>query len=402
MSEKSTAPIVIVGGGLAAGTAVTELRDQGYAGPIALFTDEPHAPYERPPLSKGYLLGKDPVEKVRVHDDGWYADHAVDLHASSRVEAIDTEGRLVRAGGEDYSYDTLLLATGARPRRFAMADRSGADVHYLRTLEDATRLREHFLEGARVGIVGAGWIGLEVAAAARLAGCAVTIWESAPAPLHRVLGQDVGMLFAELHRDRGVELRLGAHLESIDSAGGAAIVRESTGEVTEADLLVVGVGVEPAVELAAAAGLAVDDGILVDAHLRTSAPHVFAAGDVANVDHPVLGRRIRVEHWDTAIKHGKVAAAGLIGREAVADDLPYFFTDQYELGIEYVGNPGPEGFDDVVIAGQTEGAVESRVFRVFWLRRGIVVAGMHVNDWDAITRIRELVGTRASADELRF
>ena len=400
-ADPTTEPVVIVGGGLAAGTAVTQLRDSGYTGPIVLLCDEPHEPYERPPLSKAYLLGKEPAEKAAVHEPSWYEEHNVDLRTGTRVDAIDTERHVVRAAGEDVPYRTLLLATGARPRAFAMADTSGAEVHYLRTIEDSTSLRSRFAEGTRVGIVGAGWIGLEVAAAARLGGCAVTVWETASVPLERVVGDEVGQLFAELHRDRGVDLRLNAALEAIESRGDAAAVVEKGGTETEVDLIVVGVGVEPAAELAASAGIDVDNGILVDGHLRTSAPDVFAAGDVANVDHPVLGRRIRVEHWDTAIKHGKVAAAGLVGEDAVADDLPYFFTDQYDLGLEYVGNPGPEGFDQVVITGQTDGPVENRVFRVFWLRDGVVVAGMHVNDWDAIARVRELVGTRASDEELR-
>ncbi|MGN6721515.1 MAG: NAD(P)/FAD-dependent oxidoreductase [Marmoricola sp.] len=400
MSEKSTDPVVIVGGGLAAGTAVTELRERGYAGPIILFAEEPHAPYERPPLSKAYLMGKDPAEKAAVHEPAWYSEHDVDLRTGTRVDSIDVAGHFVHAGGEEVPYRSLLLATGARPRAFALADNGGGEVHYLRTIEDSTELRQRFSEGARVGIVGAGWIGLEVAAAARLAGCDVTVWEAAATPLQRVLGDEVGELFAQLHRDRGVDLRLSASLEAIKAEGDTTVV-EADGSRTEVDLLVVGVGVEPAVELALAAGMEVDNGILVDAKLRTSAPDVFAAGDVANVDHPVLGHRLRVEHWDTAIKHGKVAAAGLLGEDAVADDLPYFFTDQYDLGIEYVGNPGPEGFDQVVITGQTDGPVENRVFQVWWLRDGLVVAGMHVNDWDAIARIREQVGTRASEADLR-
>ncbi|HWU32040.1 MAG TPA: FAD-dependent oxidoreductase [Marmoricola sp.] len=399
MSENSAHPIVIVGGGLAAGTTVTSLRDRGYSGPVILFADEPHLPYERPPLSKGYLLGKEAADSALVHDAAWYAEHSVDVRTGMRVDAVDTDRHLIRAGGEDIAYRGLLLATGARPRHLAIADNSGAEIHYLRTLDDSTALKARFGDGARVGIIGAGWIGLEVAAAARLAGCSVTVWEAASAPLQRVLGDEVGELFAQLHRERGVDLRLSAQLQSISEQGGVATV-EADGVRVEVDLLVVGVGVEPAVELAAAAGLAVDNGVLVDAHLRTSAPDVFAAGDVANLDHPVLGRRIRVEHWDTAIKHGKVAAAGLLGQDATADDLPYFFTDQYDLGIEYVGNPGPVGFDQVVISGDREGPVESRVFRVWWLRDGLVVAGMHVNDWDAIGRVRQLVGTRASSADL--
>ncbi len=400
MNDQSDHPIVIVGGGLAGGTAVTALRERGYDGGIVLFTDEPYLPYERPPLSKAYLLGNEPAEKAAVHDAAWYADHHVDVRTGTPVDSIEPARHVVHAGGAELAYRGLLLATGARPRHLAMADSSGAEVHYLRTLDDATALKEAFAAGARVGIVGAGWIGLEVAAAARIAGCAVTVWEMAATPLQRVLGDQVGELFAQLHREHGVDVHTGVTLEGVEAAGSTATVVEGSGRRTEVDLLVVGVGVEPAVELAAAAGLAIDNGVLVDAHLRTSAPDVFAAGDIANVDHPVLGRRLRVEHWDTAIKHGTVAAAGLLGEEAIADDLPYFFTDQYDLGIEYVGNPGPEGFDEVVIAGDTEGPVEKRVFRVWWLREGIVVAGMHVNDWDAIDRVRETVGSHTSEADL--
>ena len=397
----TTDPIVIVGGGLAGATAATALRERGYSGPLTLIADEAHPPYERPPLSKAFLLGKDPAEKAFVHDASWYAEQNIDLRTGIRVDAIDTADHTVHLGGEALHYRSLLLATGARPRHLALADDSGVETFYLRTMDEAAALRDRLKAGTRVGIIGAGWIGLEVAAAARLSDCVVTVWEMASAPLQRVLGDEVGALFAQLHRDRGVDLRLGVSLERIESHGNAGTVVEGDGTSTDIDLLIVGVGVEPASELAAAGGIDVDNGNVVDAALRTSAPDVFAAGDVANVDHPVLGRRLRVEHWDTAIKHGNVAAASMLGEAASADDLPYFFTDQYDLGIEYVGNPGPAGFDRVVITGQTEGPVESRVFRAFWLRDGVVVAGMHVNDWDAIARVRELVGTRASEADLR-
>jgi len=394
------APMVIVGGGLAAGTAVTELRERGYDGAIVLLTDEPHLPYERPPLSKAFLMGKEPAENAAVHDAAWYAGHDVDVRTGTRVDAIEPERHVVHAAGEEIAYRSLLLATGARPRPFAMADASGADVHYLRTLEDSTELKAAFTPGARIGIVGAGWIGLEVAAAARLADCEVTVWEMAATPLQRVVGDEVGELFARLHREHGVVVHTGITLEHIESAGGVATIVEGGGRRTDVDLVVVGVGVEPAIELAAAAHLDLDNGVLVDAHLRTSAPDVFAAGDIANVDHPVLGRRIRVEHWDVARTHGAVAAAGMLGEESVADALPYFFTDQYDLGMEYVGNPGPEGFDEVVITGDSDGPVENRKFRVWWLRDGVVVAGMHVNDWDAIDHIRETVGSHKSEADL--
>jgi 3-phenylpropionate/trans-cinnamate dioxygenase ferredoxin reductase subunit len=400
-----SAPIVLVGGGLATGTAVRELRTQGYDGGLVVVAGEPYPPYERPPLSKGYLLGNEPAEKALVNDPEWYAEHDVDLRTGVTVEAIDPGAHTLTAGGEELAWSGLVLATGARPRRLGLADDSGVPVHYLRTLDDSTALKEQLRPGARIGIIGGGWIGLEVASAARQAGAEVVVLEALDQPLLGVVGPEVGALFAQLHREKGVDVRTGVRIEQIavgsgqDSVG--ATIGLAGGDTLDVDRLVVGVGVTPVTELATASGIAVDNGILVDASLRTSAPDVYAAGDVANVDHPVLGHRLRVEHWDTAIKHGTVAAANLLGGQAVADHLPYFFTDQYALGLEYVGNPGPGGFDRVVVTGDTEGPVEGRAFRVWWLRGDRVVAGMHVNDWDAIDRVRELVGTDADEAALR-
>jgi 3-phenylpropionate/trans-cinnamate dioxygenase ferredoxin reductase subunit len=400
-----SAPIVLVGGGLAAGTAVRELRSQGYTGDLVVFAGEAHPPYERPPLSKGYLLGNEPAEKALVNVESWYAEHDVDLRTGVTVDSVDPEARTLRAGGEELTWTGLLLATGATPRRLAMADDSGAPVHYLRTLDDSTALKAYLAPGARIGIIGGGWIGLEVASAARQAGAEVVVLEALEQPLLNVVGPEVGALFAQLHREQGVDVRTGARIETIVAPSGADSVGTTIGlaggDTLTVDRLVVGVGVLPVADLAGSAGIDVDNGILTDAGLRTSAPGVFAAGDVANVDHPVLGRRVRVEHWDTAIKHGTVAATNLLGGQAAADHLPYFFTDQYALGLEYVGHPGPEGFDRVVVTGDTDGPVEGRAFRVWWLRGDRVVAGMHVNDWDAIDRVRELVGTDADEAALR-
>ncbi len=394
-------PIVLVGGGLATGTAVRELRSQGYDGDLVVIAGESHPPYERPPLSKGYLLGKEPAEKALVNVESWYAEHDVDLRTGVTVESVDPDARTLRAGGEDLEWTGLLLATGAMPRHLALADDSGAPVHYLRTLDDSTELKARLEPGARIGIIGGGWIGLEVASAAQQAGSEVVVLEALEQPLLNVLGPEVGALFAQLHREKGVDVRTGVRIDSIDSSSDGPTIGLAGGDTLTVDRLVVGVGVAPVADLAADAGIAVDNGILVDARLRTSAPGVYAAGDVANVDHPVLGHRLRVEHWDTAIKHGTVAATNLLGGDAVADHLPYFFTDQYALGLEYVGHPGPDGFDHVVITGDTEGPVEGRVFRVWWMRGDRVVAGMHVNDWDAIDRVRELVGTQADEAALR-
>jgi 3-phenylpropionate/trans-cinnamate dioxygenase ferredoxin reductase subunit len=384
-----SAPIVVVGGGLAAGTLVTQLRERGHDGPVVLLTEEAHPPYERPPLSKDLLLGKGEPEDAAVHERAWYADHGVDLRTGTAVTAIDLTERRVEAAGEWLDYDTLVLATGARPRHLAMADESGVPVVYLRTLDDSLALRAHLTEGNRIGIIGGGWIGLEVASAARQRGAEVTVLESLDLPLLRVLGPDVARVFADLHREHGVDLRTGVEVTAITPSGDGATVALGDGRALDVDVLVVGVGVQPATDLAEAAGLEVDNGIRTDSRLRTADEHVYAIGDVANVDHPMLGHPLRVEHWDTAIQHGKVLAATLTGTPAEASALPYFFTDQYDLGMEYVGNAGPEGYDRVVLTGDVPG----RVFRAWWLRGATVVAGMHVNDWDAIDEIRRVVGT---------
>ncbi|WP_310963636.1 NAD(P)/FAD-dependent oxidoreductase [Nocardioides terrisoli] len=380
-------PIVLVGGGLAAGTAATELRAGGYDGPVLLFTEESHLPYERPPLSKSYLMGKDPADKAAVHDQAWYDEHDVEVRTGTHVDSVDPTRKVVVAGGTETPYAGLLLATGAAPRHLPLADDSGVRPTYLRTLDDSTALREHLQPGRRIGIIGGGWIGLEVASAAREAGAEVVVLEALEQPLLRVLGPEVAAIFADLHREHGVDLRTGVQVTGIANRGDGARIALGDDSV-DVDHLVVGVGVAPNTALAEAAGLSIDNGIRVDAGLRTSAPGIWAAGDVANADHPGLGYPLRVEHWDTAIQHGKVAAANLAGGSATAEALPYFFTDQYDLGMEYVGNPGPEGFDRVVL----EGDVPGRVFRAWWVRGDRVVAGMHVNDWDAIDDVRARVG----------
>ncbi|WP_067432938.1 NAD(P)/FAD-dependent oxidoreductase [Nocardioides jensenii] len=378
--------IVIVGGGLAAAKATEELRERGHDGPITVLAGEDHLPYERPPLSKGILLGKDDADAATVLPRSWYDEHGVTLRTSSAVDSIDLEAGVVLVGEESIEFDRLLLATGSRPRHLALADDSGASVAYLRTLEDSAAIKASFGPGRRLVIIGGGWIGLEVAAAAREAGTDVTVVESLELPLLRVLGPEVAEHFAELHRSHGVDLRLSASVTGIDADG---TVHLADGESVASDLIVVGVGVEPVDDLARAADLAVDNGVLVDEGLRTSDPRVFAAGDVANHLHPVLGRRIRVEHWDTAIGQGQHAARAMLGEDGDYERLPYFFTDQYDLGMEYVGSVGPDGYTDV----QVEGDPATGTFRAYWVRDGLVVAGMHVNDWDATDAIKARVGT---------
>lgn len=375
--------ISIVGGGLAAATAATELREHGFDGDVVIYAREDHLPYERPPLSKEVLLGRKDVDSALVHDEAWYTANRVRLERGVAVTAIDPSTHTLRTepvgGGEaaEHRYDRLLLATGAAARHFDLADRVAEPI-YLRTIEDNTRLRAALRPGAKVVIVGAGWIGLEVASAARQKDAEVTVYEVADLPLLAVLGPEVAQLFEGLHRAHGVDLRLGTAVDE--------------GALTAADVVVVGIGAIPQTELAEHAGLDVDRGVLVDERLRTSDPDIYAIGDVANQQHPVLGRRIRVEHWDTAIEQAKVAAHNLMGEEEPYTHLPYFFTDQYDLGMEYFGSVGPDGYDRVDIEGDTDVA-NGGAFRAYWVKDGVVRAAMHANDWDASDAVRDSVGT---------
>lgn len=377
---------VIVGGGLAAAKAVEGLRSGGFDGRLTIVGEEPTAPYERPPLSKGYLMGTDERDSVLAHPAGWYDEHDVELLLGTRATTLDLAGHTVATSAGRVGYDRLVLATGSRPRHLAVAP-PGETVGYLRTLEDSDRLRSQLRPGRRVVLIGGGWIGLEVAAAARTLGCDVVVLEASERPLQRVLGAEVAEVFADLHTSRGVDLRTRVSVVGVEELGERAVVRLADGSAVEADVVVVGVGALPNTSLAEEAGLRVDDGVVVDEWLRTSHSAVLAAGDVARAYHPRLRRRVRVEHWDTAVAHGKAVARSILGEGRAADRLPTFFTDQYDVGIEYVGDPGPEGYDDVLVRGDRD----ARVFTAFWLRRGQVVAGMHMNDWQSTREIRRIV-----------
>ena len=389
---------VIVGAGLAGATAAQALRDEGFEGRVVLVGDEVERPYERPPLSKGYLLGESPRDKAFVHEPGWYAEHDVDLRLSTAVTKVDLYGHEVSlTDGDMLRYDALLLATGSSPRRLQVPGAELAGVHYLRRLQDSDALRAAFARSSRVVVIGAGWIGLEAAAAARAAGLDVTVVEPAPLPLLRVLGPEVAQIFADLHRDHGVDLRLGTGVAELLGADGAVTgVRLTDGSELATGLVVVGIGVTPNTRLAEDAGLAVSDGIDVDQHLRSSDPDVYAAGDVAAAEDPRLARRIRVEHWANARHQGRTAALSMLGRDAVHDRLPYFFTDQYDLGMEYTGYA--EGYDRVVLRGD----VGRRELIAFWLRSGRVVAGMNVNVWDVVEEVADLVRSARAVDTDRL
>jgi 3-phenylpropionate/trans-cinnamate dioxygenase ferredoxin reductase subunit len=395
------APFVIIGASLAGAKAAEALREAGHTGPITLIGDEAEPPYERPPLSKRYLTGSQERGKMFVHPRPWYAEHDIDLLVGTAATGIDRERRTVTlADGRTLGYGKLLLSTGAEPRRLPVPGAHADAVHYLRRVGDCERIKALFSTASRIALVGGGWIGLEVAAAARQAGIAATVLEADALPLARVLGPEIARVFVELHLEHGVDLRTDAKVAEIltDEGGRAAGVRLADGTRIDADAVIVGIGAVPNTDLAAKAGLAVDDGILVDAGLRTCDPDIYAAGDVANAYHPALGRHIRVEHWDNARKQGATAALSMLGRDVVYDRVPYFYTDQYDLGMEYAGHIGPGGYDEVLVRGDLPG----RKFLAFWLAGGRVVAGMNVNIWDVNKQIQHLVRTGGRIDKAKL
>ncbi|MEA2395086.1 MAG: 3-phenylpropionate/trans-cinnamate dioxygenase ferredoxin reductase component [Solirubrobacteraceae bacterium] len=385
----------IVGAGMAGGKAVETLRDEGFDGRVVLVGAEPERPYERPPLSKDYLRGEQERAKVYLQEEGWYAEHDVELRTGVTVERLDLAQRsVVLTGGESIAYDALLLATGAEPRRPPIPGADLDGVHVLRTLADSDALRAVLDRGGRLAVVGGGWIGCEVAASARQRGLDVTVIEPAELPLLRVLGPELGAFYRDVHAEHGVRLALGTGVEAIEGSGRAERVRTSGGATIDCDAVVLGVGVTPRTALAEGV-LDVDNGILVDASLRASVDGVYAAGDVANHDHPLLGR-VRVEHWANALEQGPTAARAMLGQDVVYDRVPYFFSDQYDVGMEYAGLSEPG--DEVVFRGDPA----TREFVAFWLRDGRLTAGMNVNVWDVNEHIQELVRSRATVDRARL
>ena len=388
---------IIVGASLAGAKAAETLRSEGFDGRLLLIGAEDELPYERPPLSKDYLRGETERETTYVHEEGFYAQQGIELHLGRRVVSVRTQSAEVELDdGTRIRYDRLLLATGARPRRLAVPGGDLDGVFYLRTLDGSEALRERLVHGGRVVVVGAGWIGAEVAASARQRGLEVTVVDPASVPLERVLGAEVGSIYRDIHADHGTRLLLGTGIESIEGSGGVERVRTTDGRTIESDFVVVGVGVEPRTELAIQAGLSVDNGILVDDQLATSAPDVFAAGDVANAFHPFYREHVRVEHWANALNQGPAAARSMLGRGVAYDRLPYFFSDQYEVGMEYSGYA--RTWDHVVFRGDPA----SREFVAFWLVGDHVVAGMNVNVWDVTAPIQRLIAERVAVDERKL
>jgi 3-phenylpropionate/trans-cinnamate dioxygenase ferredoxin reductase subunit len=380
---------VIVGAGLAGAKAAETLRDEGFDGRVVLIGAEPERPYERPPLSKDYLRGEAEREAAFVHPAAFYDERDIELRTETVVDALDLGTReLALAGGERLGFTKLLLATGAEPRRLPGAE----GVQYLRDFRDSDALKAVLDKGGRMAVIGAGWIGCEVAASARQKGLEVTLIEQASTPLEGVLGRELGEIYAAIHRDHGVEVLTGATVEAIESSR----VVLAGGRAVDCDHVVIGVGVAPRTALAEAAGLAVDNGIVVDERLRTSADGVFAAGDVANAAHPLLGARLRVEHWHNALEQGPAAARSMLGTGAPYDRIPYFFSDQYDVGMEYAGYATE--WDEVVFRGDVDG----REFIAFWVKDGRVLAGMNVNVWDVTDDIQALIRAGAPVDPARL
>jgi 3-phenylpropionate/trans-cinnamate dioxygenase ferredoxin reductase subunit len=395
MSREQT--FIVVGASLAGAKAAETLRAEGFDGRLVLIGAEDEHPYERPPLSKDYLRGEVGSEKLYVHEEGFYAEQSIDLRLGRTAVSLNTSANeLVLDDDERLRYDQLLLTTGAEPRRLPIPGGELDGVLYLRSVKDSDTLRERLDRGGMVVVVGAGWIGAEVAASARQRGLEVALLDPNSVPLERVLGIEVGAVYRDIHLGHGMQMLLGTSVEAFEGDGKVERVRTRDGRELECDFVVVGIGVEPRTQLAAQAGIAVDDGILVDEHLQTSAPGVFAAGDVANAHHPFYGERIRVEHWANALNQGPAAARNMLGRADAYDRLPYFFSDQYDTGMEYTGYA--RTWERVVFRGDPA----SREFIAFWLAGDRVVAGMNVNVWEMTDPIQRLIRERVAVEDRRL
>ena len=392
---------IIIGGGLAGAAAAEELRKQGFDGTIQLITKEAHAPYIRPPLSKGYLNGSEGLDAVFVHPQEWYAENRIELLTGTKAFGVNARAHEVTvSGGKPLHYDKLLIATGSSPRLLMIDGAELGGVHYLRTLDDSIALQKELTGGGRkLVLVGSGWIGMEVGATARTLGNDVTILERDPIPLANAIGDELGSMFADMHREHGVILRTSVVVERIvGSHGKVAGVALDSGEIIPADIVLIGVGAVPNVALADDAGIITENGIVVDQAMQTSDPDIFAAGDVANAFHPLVNMRLRSEHWANALNEGPAAARGMLGQNESFEDIPYFYTDQFDLGMEYSGYGPLTRGAKIVFRGDRE----KREFIAFWIRDDRVVAGMNVNVWDVNEQVQRIIRSNKVVDLARL
>lgn len=382
---------VVVGAGVCGAAAVQALREEGFEDRIVLVGDEPHVPYERPPLSKEYLQGKQDRDALFLRPETWYEDNAVERRPGMRVAEIEPGDRsVVLDDGDRIEADAVLLAPGGRPRR--MAAEPSERILYLRTIEDSDRIRSLVSAGVRLLVVGAGFIGAEVAASARVLGAEVTVIDIFEVPLQRVIGAEMGAILGEIHREEGVDLRMGDGVEAVEETADGVVVRTSGGVAVEGDVVVVGVGIDPNVELAEGLGATIENGIVVDEHCRTSVDGVYAAGDVANHFHPVFGRHVRVEHFDNALKQGAAAAKNMLGRDEPYVDPHWFWSDQFDHNLQYAGYA--EKWDEIVVRG----SIEDRNFAAFYLKDGVVLAALGLNRGKDVRRTMKLISARANPD----
>lgn len=381
---------VLIGGGHTSASAARALRKQGFDGKIVIVGDEVHAPYQRPPLSKDYLSGSAEDDEIWSVSPDWYAENNVELRLGIPAKRIDVETLGVElADGSTLVADAVLIATGVSPRRLPGVTSSA--VHYLKTLDDAQAIKAKLREGLRVVIVGAGFIGLEIAAAARSAGADVTVLEAAETPLEHILGKDIGDIVARIHKDQGVDIRCGVMVDAIEDTTTGVVVRTKDGTTLEGDMVVVGIGVTPNDQIARASEITVGNGIRVDEFCRTSAVGVYAAGDIANHAHPIAGR-VRVEHFDNATRQAQAAAANMLGIRTEYTDVHWFWSDQYDHNLQFAGHAAK--WDEIVFRGDVEG----RDFSAFYLKDGHVVAVFGLDRGGDVMHAKTLIADKRSVD----
>jgi 3-phenylpropionate/trans-cinnamate dioxygenase ferredoxin reductase component len=388
---------LIIGGGVAAAKAAEGLRAAGGTGSAVVMTAEPELPYERPPLSKDFLRGEAGREKTCTHDEAWYREHDVEVVLATRASTVDPATRTVTTEvGDQLRYGGLLLATGAKPIRLGLPGEDLEGVYYLRTIDDSERLRAAISRAETMVVIGGGFIGAEVAASATQMDTRVTLLELAETLWTRAVGPQMGRFFEEFLRDRGVHVRTRTGAERLEGDGGVEAVVLPDGSRLHADVVVIGVGVRPDVELAERAGLPVDNGVLVDEHLQAT-DRIWAAGDVANTAHPLFGR-IRIEHWAEALNQGLIAGRNLAGAGDRYDRIPYFYSDQFDLSLSYLGHV--REWDELVLRGDRN--VKEPKFVAWYLRQGTPRAALLVNDWDAEDPVREVIRRDEPVDRDRL